>query len=387
MAGEDYWMAGAPDLEEGAAAHGICAAADAVESGMAHGLSPEEIARDAHSAAEEAYRLYLHLSQHAAVDDQAAGHAVENQPIVGQSMLEHRHHVGQTERRHHVSATAIERHVGHHGGGGGHGGHFHGGGWWGGPSVIYESPVVLYCGPGQILLADGTCFPPAAYGYQVGGPEVGDEQPPDGAHVLTPDEDGSVTFPDGTRIGLTPFIADAGVHVGQSGDNLGSAASATGVAPTGNSDVDTLATQYQMIGQVIAANSPPADMQAAWARDDNAWNGWLADFSKAGSVTQTIMLPALDAWHQVMLDWANAVRIQWPTATLPTNFPAGQGSPIGLYPSEQLAPSGSVLGGSGSWLSGLGSTMQWIVIAVAVGVGLWLFWPALVGARHLMGSP
>jgi hypothetical protein len=156
--------------------------------------------------------------------------------------------------------------------------------------------------------------------------------------------------------------------------NLGSAAQIQGVQSSGNSDVDALAVQYQAVATVIAANNPPADMSAAWARDNGQWQAWLSDYDQANAVSQLARRASLSAWQSIANDWGQAVRAQWPGVQTPAGFPSGQASPIGMYPSQPVAPSGGL---NIPGLSSVFAAVGWIVVAVAVAAGIWILWPVL----------
>lgn len=114
------------DHDEIAAAHAIVAAAAVIEKGQALEHRPDEIAADAHAAAEEAYELYLHMAAHAEADD---AHAASHAMTVGRQPPKH------------IRRKPSNPHPSHGGGG-----HPHGGGGYRPPFEPPSSGTVPYGG-------------------------------------------------------------------------------------------------------------------------------------------------------------------------------------------------------------------------------------------------
>jgi hypothetical protein len=398
------------DLHEGAASCGIVAAAQAIQAGQARGMSREACAREAHQAAELAYQAFVAAQQHADHHDAQVcdeGDVVEH---VGATAIERHHGVGAYVVRRppirgigvvhdpHVHRGPIVGHGGGHGGGG-HGGHGHhggpfllGGGW--GPDY-WGSPVVLACGPGQMLLPDGTCFPPAAYGYHVGEVEVG---APIGATFLAADEDGVVTLPDGSTVHVDSIelgnVASVGaalvgqgtehgrhivgqsMHVGQ-GDNLGPAAGSSGTTASSSPEADAIEANWVAVLQ--AKSQVPGWSKGNETKLQSDHSNWEAFYAHIKNGETLYMLQDVSPWQTIVDEWGDAMRAMAPNVTSwPANFPTQPGG-AGLSTTPLQVPSLPDA-------SGLASALQWGVIAIAVGVGLWLFWPVLVGAKGLMAA-
>ena len=407
------------DLHESAASCGIVAAAQAIQAGQAQGMSRDDCAREAHQAAELAYQAYLAAQQHAEHHDAEVcddGDVVEQDGShVGATAIERHHHgeVGAYVVRRppirgiggvhdpHVRPGPIVGHGGGHGGGGhgGHGGHGHhgdtfllGGGW--GPDY-WGSPVVLACGPGQLLLADGTCFDPSAYGYHVGAVEVG---APVTSTFVPVDENGSITLPDGSTVHVDALdwghvhsvgaalvgqgteharhMVGQSLHVGQ-GDNLGPAAGGTGTAASSSPEADAIESNWVAVLQ--AKSQVPGWSAANTKKLTSDHTSWEAFYAHVKNGETLYMLQDLSPWQTIVNEWGDAMRAMSPsTTTWPANFPTTPGG-AGLSTTPVTVPSFPDA-------SGLASALQWGVIAVAVGVGLWLFWPVLAGAKGVMAA-
>jgi hypothetical protein len=392
------------DLRENAATCGIVAAAEAVQAGQEQGLSREEIAGDAHRAAELAYQAYLAMAQHADLDDQHAsgGPVVVRRPAphepAGGDIVECPPGYHEDAAHHCTPNVGAPMVVGHHGGGGGHGGHGHhdhlllGGGWGG----DYWSPVVLACGPGQLLLADGTCFPPAAYGYHVGEVNVGD---PIGATFLAADEDGFVTMPDGSTVHVDSIelgnVASVGAAlVGQGADHArrvgrvgqldpytgGSsmpAAGATGTTASSSPEADAIEGNWVAVMQ--ARSSIPGWTAANTKKLQSDHSNWEAFYAHVKNGETLYMLQDVTPWQTIVDEWGDAMRAMAPNKQdWPADFPTTPGG-AGLSTTPLQVPSLPDA-------SGIASALQWGVIAIAVGVGLWLFWPVLAGAKGVLAA-
>jgi len=322
-----------------------------------------------------------------------------------------------------LEASAV---VGHGHGGGGHGGHghhhggpsFYGWGGWGGDWGGYdwsEPVVVLACGPGQVRLADGRCVDASQLGMGVASPSVQVGAPvtmaiePQWAsgepiHVEVA-EDGTIALPDGStasadaldytglmaavdqRIAqamhehnVTMHGASAGAVLGPggSGTPLGQGSSATGTQPTGsgNDEADAINAEMQAIDQVLSGGAlgpnpilpgtySPSLTSTAWTDDKQAWSAYYADI---GSFSWLDLTNDLQGWQAEANAWGSYIRAQAPNASLPPNFPTGSAGLASLVP------------------AGLGSALQWGVIAVLVGVGVWMLWPVLVGSHGLLAG-
>src|SRR5579863_5080572 len=435
---------------DAAAAWGIVAAGEAIERGQSLAHAPEQIAADAHAAAEEAYELYLHLAEHAALDDAHAATHEENQPIVGAAFARpaprrppprlqpHHKRTKKPGRATVMPSPEIRARVGHgHGGGGHHGGHHehggfedygpdyeiacppnyvpladgtcapwpegatvgHGGGHHGGhhgghgfDGVIVSDwpawePVVLACGPGQLLLADGTCFDPAAYGHPI--------EP--GAHagqVFMFDEDGYAHLPDGSAVHVEAVdFGEIASHVGQTSfptytEPTYPPVTGTGTMSSGNAEADALNAQWAALAQVIpvymgANASLPMSLapDVASSTFSGDYAGWQEFYAGIGSFGIEDLTGDLTGWQAYANAWSSYFHQQFPNvqaSSLPANFPTPQGTGI-----SSVLPSISSIE---SPTSNVAQIIEWGVIAVLVGVGVWLFWPALVGARGAMAA-
>lgn len=277
-------------------------------------------------------------------------------------------------------------HGGHGGGGHGHGGGRFWGGGWGGWGYGYPYwPIVYACGPGQVLLANGTCanvaVGPVTVGAQV--PQGADGWEDGNPVCCGIADDGTITLPDGSTVSAHDLdwsdCMSEGATVGDA--SMPGAVTQT----TGNADVDALNAQYIAIGQVIATNAStaPADLQPAWARDDGQWQAWLTDYNNANVVSKAARRGSLSAWQSIANDWTQAVKAQWPNSASAQNLSGGQASPIDMYPSQPMAPSGGL---NVPGIAGTASLLEWIVIATCVGVGLWVLWPVLAGAHGALAA-
>lgn len=407
-----------------AAAWGIIAAARAIEAGRAQGLSREQIAHAAHEAA------------HAA----AAAHD-ENQPIVGAIVRRPSHtshllpHHKRAKKPTHpivVAQPELRVHVGHqHGGGGGHhgghhgghghghdfvfiedepeyelacppgdvvmadgtcapwpaasvghggghhGGHGHGGHGhgFGGFGVIYEdiAPVVLACGPGQLLLADGTCFDPALFGVPV-------EPHAHTGQVFIFDEDGNVELPEGPSVHVEALdwggILDDEVHVGAA-----STQSQTGL--TGAAYVQhlgqTLDSQWQQVGNAGAQAVKDGKITAAqWGSFQGDYQAWETWYQQAVSADNTSLFGGygynglwynsdiLNSYTSKLVGWYNTFQKADPSAVA-ANVQSLPGP----------SPDTTALGALTAAGQAVVTAIEYAVIAVAIGVGVWLLWPVL----------
>ena len=373
------------DLHDGAATCGIVAAAEAVQSGQARGLTREEIARDAHDAAELAYQAYLAMARHADLDDQVSSgpsHAIVVQRGEGGADAVrcppgwHKDVDGR--------CAPNEASVGHgHSGGGHHGGFRHGGAFFGGGDVDFWSPVVLACGPGQLLLADGTCFPPSDYGYHVGAVSLGD---PIGATFIAADEDGCVVLPDGSTVHVDSIelgdVATVGsVLVGQLDPYTGGsdmpAAGATGTTASNSPEADAIEANWVAVMQ--AKSLVPGWTKGNETKLQSDHSKWEAFYAHIKAGETLYMLQDVSPWQTIVNEWGDAMRSMAPYVTnWPADFPTTPGG-AGLSTTPVTLPSLPDA-------SGIASALQWGVIAVAVGVGLWLFWPVIAGAKGLMAA-
>jgi hypothetical protein len=313
--------------------------------------------------------------------------AAQNQPIVGANWPGPDYDIGRdspgfegmnlppAERARFFDAL-IPEHAGAfvgapHGGGGhmphGHP-HHHGGRGFGGREWWDGEPVVLVpCPDGTVMLPDGTCVDVRELVGMGAAAVVGQASAPS-----SPSADS----------GVGPSVPNWGFPPASSSSMP--AAGVTAPASSGNPDVDALAAQYAAIGQVIAQNAAtaPADMQPAWARDDGQWNAWLTDYDNANSVSRAARRASLSAWQSIANDWTQAVKAQWPSSAAAQALTGGQASPIGVYPSQPVTP------GGGLNIPGLPSlsTVSWVVVAVLVGIGVWMLWPIIAGGHAAAAS-
>ena len=197
------------------------------------------------------------------------------------------------------------------------------------------------------------------------------------------DEHGIVRLPDGAEIHVDSIELGSLFHstvarVGAVlGDNLGGAAGATGnVAQTqAQAQADALDLQWQALAQVIPPTTSlptayePNLTATTFSADYSDWTVFHNDIA-SGSTSWATVTGDLTGWQAQANGWGSWYRATYPNAQLPPNFPSGSAGIASLVP------------------SGLPSfqTVEWVVIAVAVGVGLWLLWPALVGARGLLAA-
>lgn len=535
------------DEHEAAAAWGVVAAGTVVEEGQALGLPPEEIAADAHAAAEEAYALYLHLLQHAQSDEEhvatmeatvgrggrlpkpgkphkprnpsvGRGHAASHggggggrtphpasrpRPGGGHGFLtphpsggggghlppvghlpfhggggggggalppsghlpfpggggggglppapphmlppHHGWHGFHPHRGHGFGRgfgggpgwgydgplveegcplgyhpeelpdgsivcmpdeiLVPEVVVGHggHGGGGHHGGRgrrgrgFFGGGWggWGGypyydPYPI-AVPVVVACGPGHLLLADGTCFDPSQYGHHVAPVTVGASVPSgDGWEQGAPcacsiAEDGTVTLPDGNTVHVEALdwsaVSNTDFSVGQSAPPTTQSSWTPGMTPSeAQQNALQLDSLWQQLNAVAMQESGDGTLNstqmAQFQLDYENWESW---YTQAKAADQASLLgdsfngiwwnyDTVNLYTSKASAWYNTFKATDPSVA--SDLPALPGpAPPPVDP-----------------LAGVSSTIEWGVIAVLIGVGLWLLWPALVAGKSAMAA-
>jgi len=152
-------------------------------------------------------------------------------------------------------------------------------------------------------------------------------------------------------------------------------ATTTGPAAT-SSDVDALDLQWQAIQSVMAAPPSPAPpiMLTDWQRDYGNWQSWVTGYRSRSAILQAAQVTGLPAWQDLANEWGGAVKATWPTLTPPPNFPTGA---VGLGLDYGQPGSLSSLGGLSGIGSSLATALEWIVIAVVVGAGVWLLWPVL----------
>jgi hypothetical protein len=346
-------MSGSEREREAAAAEwGLIAQAAAVLEGCAMGLDRREIARCAHDAGRLAHDMVL------------SGAMDEPSSTVGH----------------------------HHGGGGGGGGHHHHHGHGGRTQLVLpvavdtwaDEDVVLACGEGQIWLGGECVDLDAAPAIAVGSTLHG--------RTVCRVDGGLVALPDGSMLDASTLdwsmpasVAGAlvGAVLGSGGSptHLPTGQPTTPTTPTssGNAEADALNLQWQALAQVIGTGclgtnptlpagwSPDVVSQRSWLTD---YQGWKEYYAGIGSFGWEDIVGDIKGWQADANGWGQYVKEQCPTAKLPANFPTGTAGLNSLVPSA----------------SSIASTIQWVVIAVAVGVGLWLLWPVLVGARGLAAT-
>jgi len=293
--------------------------------------------------------------------------------------------------------------VGHHHGGGGH--HHHGGAFpiWGGWDGAYwgypyaQVPLtVLACAPGQLLLADGTCFDPRLYGQDGGRVSVGaslSDLGADGHHFCPMSDDGSVTLPDG-QVALPDWELLRAHHAATVGADSSSqfptstatdmpAAGAIGTATSGNLEADALNRQWEALAQVVPqCLGPNASLPTSYTpsltsstfTDDLA--GWREFYAGIGSFGWEDVTGDLSGWQSYANAWGALVKSKCPTMQLPADFPQAT-------PGSWALPLPDI---STLTAPGVASAIEWGVIAIALGVGLWLFWPVLVGAKGALAA-
>jgi hypothetical protein len=495
--------------EEQACSCALVAAADAVTQGQALSLSAEEIARDAHAAAEEAYALYQHLAEHAhndalAVHGSSVGRGSaasfrggrvkpshKKHPLAHVGAPHHHHggghhhgHLhgfggdwdgwggaelltcppgfhyeivdggyacvpdvtvghGHGHGHHHgghgfgfgwggpyynywdwgpyvlgcpagmhyeqlpdgrlacvqgpLYTAGAPHHGGGGGGGGGHhggGGHLHdvgplidsGGGDWDGWGLSEADEVVLACGPGQLLTADGSCASPPnpVVGVQVGCPLPSatagwQDGEPIACRV---GEDGCVHLPDGSSVHVDSLDLGelAHVNVGQSttygsgygGDYVGPGASSSG-SQTSSPAADAIEANWVAVLQAPA--EIPGWTTANQTKLNSDHQNWEAFYAHIQNGESLYLLQDVSPWQTIVNEWGDAMRQMAPTVTAwPAGFPTTPGG-AGLSTTPLALPS----------LPSLPDPTPW-VIAVLVGVGLWVLWPVLAGAKGLLAS-
>lgn len=303
-------------------------------------------------------------------------------------------------------------HGGHGGWGGRHRGGCFGGGGWGGYGYGYPYwPIVLACGPGQVMLADGSCVP------AVGPVTVGAPMPEgDGWEGGDPvacgiDEDGTVTLPDGTTVnahdldwsGIESTFHNRGAQhhrhhdvplvghtmVGDStsdfppftGETTMPAAVATGPNAQQSATADAINANWVALSQMVANNpttiGPNPTLPSSWAPlfdstlwlDD--WNNWQAYYAAIGTLAFS-QLESLNSWQDYANAWGSYFRSLAPNAPLPQNYPVTVVTPTTLPSLSSASPTANLI--------------EWAVIATCIGVGLWVLWPVLAGAHGALAA-
>jgi len=302
--------------------------------------------------------------------------------------------------------------VGHGGGGGGGGNHGGGGhGGWGGRGRRYWGggygygypywPIVLACGPGQVMLADGSCANVAVGPVTVGAPmPSSDDGWEDGEPVCCGiDEDGTVTLPDGSTINAHDLdwsdLADAGcATVGDSTSDLPPFTSetpmpvaiATGTQAGGNAQADNLNLQWIALAQFLAANpqlGTNPTLPASYAPDVVSVINWLTTYadwqtfySTIGTVSLSQLTGDLTGWQAYANAWGQYFQSLAPNQAVPANYPTGTAGIASLPSLSSILPSAN----------STANLLEWAVIAACVGVGLWVFWPVLAGAHGALAA-
>jgi hypothetical protein len=313
-----------------------------------------------------------------------------------------------------ATAAGTVGHGGGHGGGGGtsHTHHLYGGGGW---NRWGDAGVVLACGPGQVVLQDGTCISSpdaddAIPAVQVGSPMPSltsswQNQEPCACAI---DADGTVRLPDGSAIHASQLdfghvAATAGrvgapVTVGDDSSDDGGYTSTsqfptgteTPMLPAGYGTVGEVDAAFQAINSIISQcggagqASPWAnftwDTNATWTTDLESWQQFLAAY-QTGVTTDPSNGATLDTYQALADSWGAQIVQNCPNLSLPANFPTAYSSAPSPA-SVEAELTGSIL----PTLSGIAQAVEWAVIAVAVAVGVWFLWPVLVGARGLMAA-
>lgn len=337
---------------------------------------------------------------------------VANQMVVGQGTLAHRHEVGRGGRgghaghgrgRSHRASSPSFGHLPFHGahgaphsppshGGGGHHGPERGRdprwGWSGGfgGGVLYpggwnqwedfDTYEVAVCPDGTVRLPDGTCADATELDFHTGQGVVATSTDAIPHHVCCHLAGApmirigqAVT---GTGTGATNFFPPAGYE----GDNLGNAASTTGTTSSGNPAADAINVQWAALASLVQSNPTtigpnpmlpltysPDVASSSWATD---YADWQTYYSQIGTLSLSQITGDNAGWQAYANAWGQYLRTLVPQGTpLPQNFPTGPASPLETV-SELLPSTASIV-----------STLEWIVVAVAIAAGVWLLWPVL----------
>jgi len=249
---------------------------------------------------------------------------------------------------HPLAVVGAPHHGGHHGGGHHHGGH-------GGVDVL-EAWALDLCPDGWIELPDGTCVHAIALEGASAGHGVLVGQTARGRYVRV----GAVSAP-------APTPGDAGggglpPHT----DPGHPAAGATGTAPP-DPNASSVDANWQAVASFVEAMPAGTAAESDLVRfysDLSAWHAYYSTYATQGNVL------GLTNWESLAGDWAAHFKAASPTQATSSAFPSW-GAASSLAQAEQVVTSAA---------SSTATALKWIVIAVAVGVGLWLLWPVLAHA-------
>lgn len=270
---------------------------------------------------------------------------------------------------------------GHHGGHGGHGGHGRGesilgpGGW--GLYDGFPTYELSVCPDGTVQLPDGTCVDASTLNFRTGEGIVATsvaEIP----HEVCCHLAGAPMIRTGQS---TPPSSQGTFSNTNPSGYVGPGSTGTGANASGNPAADAIDLQWQALAQLVTQNpttigpnptlpmsySPDA-ASSSWATDYADWQTYHAQI---GTLSLSQITGDNAGWQAYANAWGQYLRTLVPQGTaLPQNFPTGPASPLQTV-SSLLPSTASVV-----------STLEWIVIGVAVAAGVWLLWPVL-GPRLL----
>lgn len=276
----------------------------------------------------------------------------------------------------------------------------HWGGWagrgdagWGGP-YAWGPSFVIACGDGSIALADGTCVDPSRLPPEIYATlgDAGEMHPTVGAalprqtpgaravHVLVGD-DGLVRLPDGTVVDSgelkwasvgasrtppvgtppgTPSVPDYSMW--QSGNSL----------DTSLDTINNVWAGLNVAATQCLAHGLNSDQYAQFAQDFLEWgqqyNAMKASdssslFGSYGYNSAWWGTTAMNTYMQKAAQWEATMQPLCPSQSFP-NLPPPEG------PSPIIATANAI-----------SSALQWGVIALLVGVGVWFLWPVISGGH------